>query len=104
METAPRSSFEPDVEVTPTPPSPVTGTEPDLGKVGTALRDRVEITSIAITGLFILALFYTLYFARAFFMPLIFALMLDFLLSPIVRTLKRLRIPEPIGALMVLLG
>ena len=104
METAPRSSFEPDVEVTPTPTNPATGTEPDIGKVGEALRERVEITSIAITGLFVLAFFYTLYFARAFFVPVILALMLDFLLSPIVRALKRLRIPEPVGALMVLLG
>lgn len=104
METGPRSSFEPDVDVTPTPPNPVTGAEPDIGLVGTALRERVEITSIAITGLFVLAFFYTLYFARAFFVPVVLAVMLDFLLSPIVRALKRIRIPEPIGALMVLLG
>jgi predicted PurR-regulated permease PerM len=104
METEPRSSFEPDVEVTPAPPNPATGTEPDLGKMGTALRERVEITSIAITGLFILALFYTMYFARAFFVPVLLAVMLDFLLSPIVRMLKRVRIPEPIGAVLVLLG
>ena len=102
METAARSTFEPDVEVTSAPPSPATGAEPDLGKVRTALRDRVEITSLAITGLFVLAFFYTLYFARAFFVPLILAIMLDFLLSPIVRALKRLRIPEPVGAVMVL--
>lgn len=104
METAARSTFEPDVEVTSAPPSPATGAEPDLGKVRTALRDRVEITSLAITGLFVLAFFYTLYFARAFFVPLILAIMLDFLLSPIVRGLKRLRIPEPVGAIMVLAG
>jgi predicted PurR-regulated permease PerM len=64
----------------------------------------VEITSLAITGMFVLAFFYTLYFARAFFVPVIFALMLDFLLSPLVRTLKRVRVPEPVGALVVLLG
>jgi predicted PurR-regulated permease PerM len=104
METAPRSSFEPDVEATATPTNPATGTEPDLGRMGTALRERVEITSIAITGLFILALFYTMYFARAFFVPVVLAVMLDFLLSPIVRALKRVRIPEPIGAVLVLLG
>ena len=104
METAARSAFEPDVDVTPAPPSPVTGSEPDLGKVRTALRERVEITSLAITGLFILAFFYTLYFARAFFVPLIFAVMLDLLLSPVVRALKRVRIPEPVGAIIVLAG
>jgi predicted PurR-regulated permease PerM len=104
METGPRSSLEPDVVVTPAPPSPVTGEPPDIGRVGTVLRDRVEITSLAITGMFVLAFFYTLYFARAFFVPVIFALMLDFLLSPLVRTLKRVRVPEPVGALVVLLG
>ena len=104
METAPRSTFEPDVEVTSAPPSPVTGNEPDLGKVRAALRERVEITSLAITGLFILGFFYTLYFARAFFVPLIFAVMLDLLLSPLVRALKRVRVPEPVGALIVLIG
>ncbi len=104
METAPRASFEPDVEVAPATPGPGTGSEPDLGRMVTALRNRVEITSIAITGLFVLALFYTLYFARAFFVPLVLALMLDFLLSPLIRVLKRVRIPEPVGALVVLVS
>ncbi|HET8622788.1 MAG TPA: AI-2E family transporter [Gemmatimonadales bacterium] len=104
METGPHSSLEPDVDVTPTPPSPVTGEPPDISRVGTVLRDRVEITSIAITGMFVLAFFYTLYFARAFFVPVVLALMLDFLLSPLVRALKRINIPEPAGALIVLLG
>jgi predicted PurR-regulated permease PerM len=76
---------------------------PDLGKLGEALRDRVEIRSIAVTGLLILAVFYTLYFARAFLLPITLAVLLDFLLSPIIRALKRLRIPEPVGAALVLL-
>jgi predicted PurR-regulated permease PerM len=104
METGPRSSLEPDVDVTPAPPSPVTGAEPDIGRMGAALRERVEITSLAITGLFVLAFFYTLYFARAFFVPVVLAVMLDFLLSPLVRALKRVRVPEPLGALIVLVG
>ena len=77
--------------------------EPDLNKLGEALRDRVEIRSIAITGLFVLAVFYTLYFARAFFLPIVLAVLLDFLLSPIIRTLKRARIPEPLGAALLML-
>jgi predicted PurR-regulated permease PerM len=104
METGPRSSLEPDVVVTPTPPSPVTGEPPDIGRMGTVLRERVEITSLAITGMFVLAFFYTLYFAREFFVPVILALMLDFLLSPVVRALKRVKVPEPLGAVAVLLG
>ena len=52
------------------------------------------IRSLALTGLFILAAFYTLYFGRAFFLPIVLALLLNFLLSPVVRGLKKLRIPN----------
>jgi predicted PurR-regulated permease PerM len=76
---------------------------PDLGKLGEVLRDRVEIRSIAVTGLLLLAVFYTLYFARAFLLPITIAVLLDFLLSPIIRALKRLHVPEPVGAALVLL-
>ena len=55
-------------------------------KLGEALRDRVEVRSIAITGLFVLAVLYTLYFARAFLLPIVLAVLLDFLLSPVIRT------------------
>jgi predicted PurR-regulated permease PerM len=74
---------------------------PDLGKLGAALRDRVEVRSIAITGLFVLATFYTLYFARAFLLPIVLAVLLDFLLSPVIRLLERLRVPVPIGAALL---
>jgi predicted PurR-regulated permease PerM len=52
-------------------------------------------------GLFILACLYTVVFARPFLLPLTVALMLYFLLIPVVRALKRLRIPEPVGATLV---
>jgi predicted PurR-regulated permease PerM len=97
--------FEPDVS-TAAPDTAETGPvgQPDINKLGEALRDRVEIRSLALTGLFVLAAFYTLYFGRAFFFPLVLAVLLDFLLSPIIRTLKRARIPEPIGAALVILA
>ena len=56
---------------------------------------------MAITGLFVLATLYTLYFARAFLLPITLAVLLDFLLSPVIRALKRLRVPEPLGAALV---
>ncbi len=98
------AAFRPDVPVPATAPEeggPVE--QPDLRKLGEALRDRVEIRSIAITGLFVLAMLYTLHFASAFLLPIVLAVLLDFLLSPIVRTLKRARIPEPVGAALVIL-
>ncbi|HEY8258600.1 MAG TPA: AI-2E family transporter [Gemmatimonadales bacterium] len=77
---------------------------PDLERLGEALRDRIEIRSIAVTGLFILAVFYTLYFARPFLLPIVLAVLLDFLLSPIIRFLKKAHVPEPVGAAVVVAG
>ena len=60
--------------------------------------------SIAIMVLAVLAVLYTLYFARTFLVPIAFAVLLDFLLSPAVRLLDTLKIPTPIGAAIVLLA
>jgi predicted PurR-regulated permease PerM len=62
-----------------------------------------HIRSRPVTGLFVLAFFYTLYFAKPIFLPLILALLLSFLLAPIVRGLKRLSIPEVVGAALILI-
>jgi predicted PurR-regulated permease PerM len=98
------SPFEPDVAGPPADPSAGQLVEhPDISKMGEALRDHVEVRSLAINGLFVLALLYTLYFARAFFLPIVLAMLFDFLLSPLIRTLKRARIPEPLGAAVVVL-
>jgi predicted PurR-regulated permease PerM len=78
--------------------------QPDLRKLQEALTNRLEVRSVAITGLFVLAVLYTLFFARAFLLPIVLAVLLDFLLSPIIRALKRIHIPEPLGAAIVLLA
>lgn len=62
-----------------------------------------HVRSRPLTGLFVLAFFYTLYFAKPIFLPLVLALLLSFLLAPVVRGLKRLFIPEVIGATLILL-
>ena len=62
---------------------------------------RLRVRSHATVGLFILACLYTVAFARPFLLPLTVALMLHFLLMPAVRFLKRLRIPEPVAATLV---
>jgi predicted PurR-regulated permease PerM len=77
---------------------------PDLRKLRDALQGPFGVRSIALTGLFILALFYTLYFGRAFFLPIVLGLLLNFLLSPVVRGLKKLHIPEALGAALVIFG
>ncbi|MFL5495757.1 MAG: AI-2E family transporter [Gemmatimonadales bacterium] len=97
------SAFAPDVAGSaPQPPDRAAVEQPDLRRLGDVL-ERVEIRSIAITGLFVLAILYTVYLARAILLPIVIALLLDFLLSPAIRGLKRLRIKEPLGAVLVML-
>ena len=59
---------------------------------------------VALKGLFILALFYTFYFARSLLLPVILALLLSLILYPAVRCLKRAFIPEPLGAAIVVVS
>ncbi len=61
-----------------------------------------EFKSIALKGLFVFACFYALYFARALILPFTLAFMLNFLLRPVVRALKKIKIPELAGAALVL--
>jgi len=70
----------------------------------TVLGQTVDIRSVMLTGLFMLALFYTLYLASEFILPVILALLLDFLLRPAVRVLRKARIPEAVGAAVILLA
>lgn len=65
---------------------------------------RVDMQSVALTGLFVLACLAALVAARDFFIPLAFALMLYFLLMPVVRALKRWRIPEVAGAALLVVA
>ena len=77
---------------------------PSLANLESAMETQPAVRSLAATLLVIIATFYTLYFARAFFLPVTFGLLLNLLLSPTVRTLKRARIPYPIGAAIVVLS
>ena len=64
----------------------------------------LDIRSVSLTGLFVLASFYTLYFARDFILPILLAWILSSLLAPIVRLFKRVRIPEPLSAFFIILA
>ena len=77
---------------------------PNLKKLRDSLQGPFGIRSLALTGLLILAAFYTLYFGRAFFLPIVLALLLNSLLSPVVRGLRKLRIPNALGAALVVFG
>src|SRR5438132_3466097 len=90
----------------------VSDVENQAGKVTSRARLRTAellqkpfgVRSIALTGLFVLAVFYTIYFMRSILLPIVLALLLSYLLRPIVRRLARLHIALPVGAAFMLIG
>jgi predicted PurR-regulated permease PerM len=75
---------------------------PDLRETAQAVESP-RGRSWGVTTLTVLALMYTLYFARSFLMPIVVALLLSFLFSPLVRAMTRVRIRPPLGAALVIL-
>src|SRR5438876_10031479 len=73
-------------------------------RIAELLQKPFDVRSISLTGLFILALFYTIYFMRSILLPIVLALLLSYLLRPIVRGLARLEIPLPVGSALILIG
>lgn len=75
---------------------------PSIAALTAFLRGPRAIPSLSVVAILLLASIAFLYFARGFFLPVVLALMLHFLLKPLVRGLKRVRIAEPVGAAVVL--
>jgi predicted PurR-regulated permease PerM len=99
------SALTPDINASALAPEPgLTGAEPNVGKLANLLGEHADARHVALVGLFVLAVFYTLHLAQSLILPIVLAVLLDFLLSPIVRALRKRRIPEPLGAGMVVLG
>jgi len=73
-------------------------------RIADLLQRPLGVRSIALTGLFILAVFYTIYFMRSVLLPIVLGLLLSYLLRPIVGALARLKIPLPVGAALILIG
>lgn len=70
----------------------------------TQIEGQVRTRSFAVNTLLLLAVFYTLYFGRALFLPIVLAILLSFVFAPTVRAFKRIRIPETAGAALVVAG
>jgi len=97
------SPLSPDVDLAadPVPAEPGAQT-PNLEHTRDAMA-TTRTRSVEATLLSVLAVLYTLYFARAFLIPIVFAILLNFLLSPLIRLLGRFRIKPPFGAAIVVL-
>lgn len=96
------------------PPSPPHGGEDgdaqdgdrehlDITRITGRIRGPLGAIAVSTTGIFLLAVFYTLYLGRGFFLPITVAVMLNFLLTPAVRALKRIGLAPPVGAAVILL-
>jgi len=76
---------------------------PTIDAPATPVDVVASAANVALKGLFVLALFYTFYFARSVILPIVLAMLLALILSPAVRLLKRCAVPEPLGAAVIVL-
>ena len=60
--------------------------------------------TLPVVGMFVLSVVLALYFGRAILMPILFGMLMAVVLAPVVERLSRFRIPEPVGAAIVMLG
>jgi predicted PurR-regulated permease PerM len=75
--------------------------KPDLRELAT-IFEPFNVRSIALTGIFILAVFFTLKVASSFFIPVVLAMLLNFVFASTIRAFSRVWIPPPLGAFIVL--
>ncbi|ADV09764.1 AI-2E family transporter [Mesorhizobium ciceri] len=68
-----------------------------------AARADTRLMRSLLIGIFLFMAIYALYFARAFFMPVLLAFLLALTLTPIVRLLRKHGIPEVISATLLVL-
>ncbi|ESY68725.1 AI-2E family transporter [Mesorhizobium sp. M1050] len=68
-----------------------------------AARADMHLTRSLLVGIFLFMAIYALYFARAFFMPVILAFLLTLTLTPIVRLLRKRGIPDVVSATVLVL-
>jgi predicted PurR-regulated permease PerM len=62
-----------------------------------------DMRTVLLAGIFVLLSLFALYLAAAVAIPFVFAVLLKLLLQPGVRQLSRLRVPPPLGALVMIL-
>ncbi|HKU09125.1 MAG TPA: AI-2E family transporter [Bradyrhizobium sp.] len=77
---------------------------PDSADELPPLIRRQEVVAIALVGLLVIAITAVLYFAKAFFLPVIMAFVVGTMLSPAASFLERYRVPRSIGAVLIVVA
>jgi predicted PurR-regulated permease PerM len=88
------------------PAAPEEAATPPIREPGVSVLPRViparRGSDWVLVGLFVLAMLYTFHFARTLLLPITLAVLFSLLLSPVVGWLRKFRVPEPLGAALVL--
>lgn len=101
-EPEPKPKPEPEQAPTVEPEPPASAPVPEPERV--LLQMPVDVRSAALVVLSVLAVVFTLHWAKAVFVPLMLSLLLTYALEPLVGLLERWRISRWIGAAVILLG
>ncbi|MDQ6631197.1 MAG: AI-2E family transporter [Verrucomicrobiota bacterium] len=75
---------------------------PALSDLADFIKGTETMVPLAILGIFIMGAIGFIYFAKSFLMPVVWAVLLTFLLKPVVRGLAKIKIPESVGAIIVM--
>ncbi len=65
---------------------------------------RAEVVAVALVGLLVICIVAVLYFAKAFFLPVVLAFTIGTMLSPAASLLERYKIPRGVGAFLIVAG
>ncbi len=79
-------------------------TVPPRLRIPDLLQRPFDVRSVALTGLFVLALFYTMYFLRPVLLPVVLGLMLSYLFRPVVRAMAKIGVNPHLGAAILLVS
>jgi predicted PurR-regulated permease PerM len=77
-------------------------TRPTFSDLAKVFQSSTKISAMTLTGIFLLGLVAFLRYAAPFLLPVVFAILLFFLLHPLILVLHSLRIPRMLGAALVL--
>ena len=83
---------------------PGTGKTVNAGRVALKLRTPINVRSFSLVLLTVLAVIFTLHWAKEVFIPLMLGVMISYALSPPVSFLEKWHIPRALGAAVLLLG
>src|SRR5579864_3958610 len=75
--------------------------EPDNTTEASPTIGRSDLVAFALISLFIISIVVVLYFAKAFFLPLVAAFVVGTMLAPAASLLERHRIPRALSAVLI---